>query len=274
MAKDSSYFVADFNDGYSLRNTLEYLKNTNSSGVLKFFPDKIVYEQSDKTKVIVNKIEINTSDLAHYEFYSENNLISIGLNISDVLSVTKTIGKKDGVRFYKLKDEQYLYIQIISQSSNAVEKDNVSIIKPQQINLLPFEEPEYERSERTPNAAILSSKFSKLCKALSALKCETITVIGYPEGITFASISQGVLIGRIEKIGNVDDEPIDSCIENMKRPLIKIRCSTMKSLGKIGNLCTTGMVKMFIEHGKPLKLISKIGNYGTLKSFIYSYDKK
>jgi len=268
-----SSFVADFNEGYFLRNMFEYLKNTNSSGIFVFKEDTITYEQSEQSKTIVNEFEINTSDLVRYEFNSVAP-IRIGLNLHDVLSITKTVGKKDGLRFYKLAKDPFLYIQIISQNNtNTIEKDNFSVIKPQNIKPLTFSPPEYSRTEKNPNVTLVNTRFIKLCKALSSLKCDTITAIGYPEGITLISMSQGILVGRIEKIGVVEDEPIENFEKLPNNPIVKMRYSTMKFLGRIGNLCSSGTIKIFMEKDKPMKLITKIGNYGVIRVYIYSFKE-
>ena len=163
----NSSFVAEFSEGYTFRNMIEYLRVTNTKGNFRFSRDLIYYEQIDADNTIVNQIEIQTCELTHYEISTNKEEIIIGINISDMRSITKTIGKKDSVRIFKHANDPLLYIQIINQSSRSTNRQNVSIVRPQHVDLVTYEIPDYHNGEKAPNCTIPTADFAKTCTSMS-----------------------------------------------------------------------------------------------------------
>ena len=300
LTDPSASFVAEFTDGYAFRNMIEYLRATNSKGNFRFSNDIIYYEQADPNLITVNQIEINTCDLSNYEFYSNVPELIVGVNISDMRAITKTIGKKDSIRLYKNSNDPILYIQIISGNTRSGSRTNISIVRPQQVEVINYNFPEYKRNERFPNCTVSSTDFAKMCTSMSSLKCNTVTVHGYPKGVVFEGLTEGSMSGRIEQFGSPDgftsSQSMDSSIPNRKlnnitipngpKPRliiknnnpeeqvnIKIKMSLIKSLAKLNNLSNHGMIKLYMEQDNPLKIMCQIGNYGTLRVYIRSDDE-
>jgi hypothetical protein len=267
-------FSAIFTEGYILRNLIEYLKNTNQSGTFFFSEEKITYRQSEVNKKVVNKVEIRCSDLYSYKFNS-NSEISIGVNLQDIVPFLKQIGKKDAIKIFQKSDEPtFLYFQNITNLNltNANEQ-NISLIRLQCFNILEFNEPEYSRDEMYPNIVINNQNFTKIWRTFSSMKCENVSIIGKRDGIMLITISKGQFFGRIEKIGNINEDFIDpkNAENHPDYTVITINNQTVKNLSKIGNLShAQSFTKLFVEKGKPLKIVSNIGTFGKLTVFLYS----
>ena len=295
-------FVADFTDGYSFRNMIEYLRTTNSNGNFRFRSEVIYYEQDDASHIIVNQIEINNCELSLYEFNSKASDIVLGVNISDMRAITKTIGKKDSLRIYKLAGDPLLYIQIIGNNSRGTGRQNISVVRPHKVEVVEYKIPEYKRSERYPNCTISSTDFAKMCTSMSSLKCNYVTVYGLPKGVSFEGLTDGAMFGRIERFGSQDYSPNIHSMDSSSSPLrlnninvpntpkprlvikqttplpedqikIKIKMGLIKALAKLNNLTNHGMIKIYMEPDNPLKIICQIGNYGTLRIYIRSDDE-
>lgn len=350
LTDPKSTFVAEFSDGYSFRNMIEYLRATNTKGNFFFSKDLIRYEQADASVTLLNQIEIQTCELTLYEFQSKTNEIIIGVNFNDMRAITKTIGKKDSVRLYKVEDNPSLHIQIINRDTRAAGRTNVSIVRHQQMDVIVYGFPEYKRDEKHPNCTVPTSDFTKMCTAMSSVKCSYVSVYGLPHGVVFKGMLEGSTFGRIERFGNhngytpqenyqnrggdslgglyrsgsFDIDNIQSRssgdysshfhdpssyvlnIDNIILPSgpkpklilknnsdstsklsikessdhisedesvkVKIKMYTIKSLAKLNNLSTMGIIKMYMENSNPLKLVCKIGTYGTLRIYIESAD--
>lgn len=299
----TSSFVAEFSDGYSFRNMIEYLRVTNTKGNFIFSREVIRYEQADATMTTLNQIEIETCELTQYEFNSRTSEIIMGVNIGDMRAITKTIGKKDSIRLYKTSNDSLLYIQIICHSTRGT-RTNVSIVRPIAVDLVEYEFPGYKRTEKYPNCTVPTAEFAKMCTAMSSVKCNYVTVYGLPKGAIFEGLVEGSIFGRIERFGNHDgfttstvqsDQSSDNpdlkvkvnniTVPSAPRPKLVIKTpnteqqvkiivkmSTIKALAKLNNLSLMGTVKIYMEPKNPLKLVCKIGTYGTLRVFIRSDD--
>lgn len=289
---NNSSFQAIIGDGYSFRNMIEFLKVTSARGNFVISHDKIAYEQSDisTNTYIINQVVINTSELTKYEFDSKEQFF-IGVNIEDIRTVSKTIGKKDSIKLYKVFSDPFLYIQIISNNSRGTDRENMNVIRPQSNDVYQFKCVQYSNDERNPNCKIMASEFAKVCTSMSSLKCDYVTIYGLPCGIVFQGGTPGRTSERIEKFGVVDGFIPSSCdsisidqleIPSCPRPKlnikydksnvqpvkIKVKISIIKSLSKLNNLSTNGTIKLFIEQDKPLKILCPIGNYGILRTYI------
>ena len=301
----SSSFVAEFSEGYTFRNMIEYLRVTNTKGNFRFSRDWIYYEQVDADNTILNQIEIQTCELSHYEIQTQNEEIIIGINISDMRSITKTIGKKDSVRLFKHANDPFLHIQIISQSSRNVNRQNVSIVRQQHVDLFEYEIPEYQNDEKYPNCTIPTQDFAKTCTSMSSVKCSYVTIYGLPKGLILEGFQEGSMFGRREQFGNCEGyvTSVQSSIPSstspsstsspirpdlrlnvptgpkprlvLKTPLVKIKAkmTIIKALAKLNNLSAMGTLKVYAEKGtEAVKFVSKIGGYGILRSYTRSFD--
>lgn len=269
-------FSANFADGYIFRNLIEYLKNTNQSGIFLFSKERILYKQSNAISKIVNKIEIRCEDLVSYEYNSSEEQIPVSVNFVDILTILRNTGKKDSIKIFQRTDEpSILYFQSKSHTSIDGESsnENISMIRLQYLNPLEFDESANEIEEKNPNVVIQNSMFNKVFKTFSSMKCDSISIIGKNKGIMLISISKGEIFGRIEKIGEISEDigNIEKLESDPDYSVIKVSCSTMKSLCKIGNLGS--IIKIYMEKNKPLKIVTNIGSFGNLKSYVITENQ-
>lgn len=326
---ESGSFVVEFNDGYSFRNLIEYLKITNIKGNLCFSKNAIRYQQQDNNNITFNDIEINTFELPFYQFNSQSEEIIVGINITDLRAITRTIGKKDSVRLFKEADEPSLYIQIISSNNQG---GGLNMIRTQQIEVRKYKFDHYCKSEDNPTCTIAISNFTRMCASMTAVKPTVVTMYGFEHGLIMGGRVKGDILGKIEKFGITDedidimnfplynklnnsrgneshmsngeqmktisynqgngggggtipkpklvvtsansDENMDDTEESPSYPiLIQIRSNIIKALAKLNNLSPNSTIKFYIEQNKPLKMVCKIGYYGTLRIYIKSDDE-
>jgi len=277
---NSPVIFAEFSDAYSLRNLIEYLKSTNVHGDFIFSKDKIIYAMSDADRTILNEIVILGCNLPYYIYNSPSEYVVVGMTISNLRKITKSIGKKDSVRLYMLPNDPLLYIQIMSMNTKALSRSNINIIKPQQAK----ENVEYDtmdlqytRGEDNPNCTVPIVDFCRMCTAMNSIQCTHVTIRGLPRGAIFEGIMEGGLTGRIDRFGicegytsskssNTDGGSLpdlsvlmeDLQVDKIKMPTtgktpklviqsneaienrIRVKISTIKALSKINNLSTAG----------------------------------
>ena len=291
--KTGYLFYAEFSDGYSFRNLIEYLKSTNTNGNFIFHKDGISYSQHNNSNSLLNFIEIRSCDLPVYVYRSTEDSIRVGINLSNLRSITKSVGKKDSIRIYMVYNNPLLHISISSPNTKELNRNNISVIRPQKLEVVEYEINAYQREETSPNCTTPAFDFNKMCSAMNALKCSHILVYGDDTSIVFKGMFDGDLVGRTDTFGIIkkkeDQLPqlheisefgkiiTQAYPENIPNTIsksaitqhnIKIDVSTIKALGKLNNLSPNGTIKMYMEEGLPFKMISNIGSYGKLTIYL------
>lgn len=259
----SSIFTLVFLDGYSFRHMFDYLKSCESTCDVVMSADYIRISQCELSQAMLNIIEINVADLLEYYFYAVTPEITFRINIADINGIAKSIGKKEGLRIYKLENSNELRFQISNQSnfSTHLSINDFGTIKVQEVlGGIVYTEPTYIRTERDANVKVQTARFTKICKSISQVKSTNIRVIIYEEGIKFESKSDGDITAITDQIGICNNELM----------VFVINSSLFKNLNKISNLVNNNnsIVKFYIEENKPLKLIVPISMYGRLKVYL------
>lgn len=279
---DPLLFLAEFSDGYSFRNLIDYLKGTNTQGNFCFGKDVIYYAQTNASNTLMNCLCINTSDLTCYEYNSSLDAEVIGVNLATLKLITKSITPKDGLKLYKRQKDPHLFVQILNGSGLAT-RESVNMILPIAIESTQYDPDDENSDTDQPNCTIASFPFSKSLAALTAMKCSSVTIRGFPKGIILEGMMPGGVLGKAEKFGKCDS--IDVSIpknSNLPRLVIrspdeiriKISAITAKSLAKLGALQaqSKGVVKFYVEKDKPIKVMTRIGVYGVL--WVYLRDSE
>jgi hypothetical protein len=293
---DNVVIFAEFSDGYTLRNMIEYLKSTNVHGNFYFTREKILYSRADANNTVLNDISILGCNLTYYIYNSNEPHIPVGVTISNLRKITKSIGKKDSVRLFMRYGDPHLYIQILSVNAKALSRSNVNMIKPQAIEQEIYDVDGYARSEENPNCTIPVMDFCRMCAAMNSIQCSYVIIRGRPRGAIFEGIIDSGLMSRRDEFGICkksvgstipDLAPLmeDLSMDKIKVPTkipkivplndveedeeddvqIRVKISTIKALSKINNLSTAaGIVKLYLERDLPAKLICNIGTYGKL----------
>jgi hypothetical protein len=300
-------FYAEFSDGYTFRNLIEYIRLTNFDGVIRCYKNKIKYEQSNDDETILNKFEIFTYQLTDYQISSRTNEVIIPINMVKFRNVTKNVGKKDRCSIYKASNETTLFVQIFNANSQTNgEASGLFPIETQDIPYNEYDDIKYDREKDQPNCTVYQAEFSKMCASMISVKSSYVTAHGTEKGIIFKGIKSDGTNAYIKDFGKVRPDQdkkmhfrlraIDKSlanfgpIENMtiktsNIPAPKLRIgefgeiqrfsismTTMKGLAKLNNLSPMGTLKFYVEPGKPLRIICSIGGYGELTVYIRSYD--
>lgn len=272
---------AEFADGHSFRNLIEYLKSTNTEGNFVFSADQITYSKADATNTVLNDVVIWTSKLSNYQFRSPEPIM-VGVNNANLRAITKSIGRKDSVQLAMYQNDIRLYLQIIGANAKPSSQDNINIITPRRVTEDSYYIREYTRNEGNPNCSVLSTNFCKMCAAMNSIKCTYVTIIGLYKEMVFKGMMEGDIIGRVQKF--VNDESLATSqnskkkgprliIQNEEPVTIRTRIATIKALSKINNLSNpSGMIKMYLEPDRPLKLVSNVGNYGQITIYLRDID--
>jgi hypothetical protein len=297
---DKILVLLEITDGYSFRNTIDYIRYSNSEGNFIFSKDKVSYKQHDGTGFIMNILTLHTYYFAKYIFNSkEDEDILAGVLLAELQSNTKNIGKKDGVRLYLKKDDPHIYIQILS--TNKGSRNNISFVRTKEIEYYDYLLPDFERSIKQPNANAVLNDFAKTCKNMAAIKCDYVIFQGYSKGVMMSAYLEGQLVGKGEKFGDCDNFPTHSGLypdirsvinlteipentstgaiagskkvkllirPNENIPTIRISSSAMTALSKTNNTSQNGIILMLFEDKKPARFIFPIGYYGELTVLI------
>lgn len=307
MIDPAGSFYAEFSDGYTFRNLIEYVRLTNFEGVIRCYSDKIVYEQSNEDGTILNKFEIYTYQLTDYQISSRTNEVIVSVNMVKFRNVTKNVGKKDRCSIYKAPNDTTLYVQIFNANSQSNgEPSGLFPIETHDVVYNEYQDMHYDREENQPNCTVYQAEFAKMCASMISVKSSYITAHGMEKGIIFKGIKSDGTNAYIKDFGKVrqeQDKKIHAKLRNIDKsiasigpienmtiktsnvPAPKLRIgefgeiqrfsismTTIKGLAKLNNLSPMGTIKFYIEKGKPLRLICSIGCYGKLIVYIRSYD--
>ena len=301
----SASFYVEFSHGYAFRNLIEYLRLTNCTGTFIFKPDAITYQQSNGAYTLLNDLTIDTCELTKYEMQSKTGQIFVTVNLSELRSYTRTIGKKDRATLSKMPNDPHLYLQVFSPSSTSTDnKPNLCAIPTLTPNVTKYTFADYKRSRRNPNCTVEQAEFAKMCTTIGSIKCSHVAVHGFENGALFKGISSSGTSVSFKEFGSRHDKGRDGLTERLasisntingkgnkvniiqsNRPMPKLSLGevgeidhvnmpdkTIKNLAKLNNLSATGTIKIYIEPGLPLRLMCNVGTYGKLTVHIKSDD--
>lgn len=279
-------FSADIIDGYSFRNTIEYLKTTNKKANFIFTKDNIFYAQDNANHTVLNVMILYGSELSSYMYRSPKETEVVGMDISSLRTITKPIGKKDSVRLFRLVGSQLFFIQIISQNNRSSNRTNLNVVRPTVLPLQNYKMPQFTRDENNPNCKVPAAELAKTCNAINSIKCTHAWIRGFPQGLRIRGIIGNNIVGRSDSFGNTTEtvpnqgEPDPSSAQGVKVDLsslgdnvmvrpqqglvmpgkrlvirsavpirgdTKVAVGTIKALAKLNNLCTNGIVKFHIN---------------------------
>ena len=288
---DASFF-ATFVDGSSFRNMIEYIRLPNIEGVFRFTKHNILYEQGDSDNNILNVVDLTTYELTEYSFSSKTDEVVVGISLADLRNITRNVGKKDHIDLYKLSTEpKNLYIQIRSQSEKGSES-NLYLLPITCTSYTMYRMPDYMRGERDPTCTIYQSDFSKLCKSLNTIKCSHAVVHGFAKGMIVKGFLNTGVIGSVKEFGKCNNNPTQTNLKSIvphgvtniirsNRPpprlhigeigeieRFKIDINILKYLIKLNALSPTGTIKIHIEKGLPLKMVTNIGTFGKISVYL------
>ena len=301
-----SSVVAEFRHGFSLKIVIEYLRMTNWQGTFIFRKDKIIYQQMNPKKTVLNSLVINTHELTQYKLQSTTGEVIMKVNLADLRQRTRSILKKDKVVISKVPYDTNMYLAIYSQNTSSMgEHPNHHIIPTLPPEYSKYKRPTYERGKKRPNCTVDQGDFAKLCSSFTAVKCSYVIVHGFENGVLFRGMSPTHEEYNVKEFGNCTEalatvtkpdplvvpsgqafigQAFTEPVIKIRRPKqktaklvmaepgelesIKISIDIIKGLAKLNNLSTSGTIKMYMEPKKPLCLACNIGTYGELSVYI------
>lgn len=276
--------TACFTEAYSFRNCVDYLRHACTTGNLIFTPKNISFSRSDANGTVLSQLEIRISDITKYKYDAcdENEQVleefAVGFNVSELAKATKSVGKKDGMYLYIPSGSNNIHIQTIGTSKGGGRSSVSYVPTLPDVQETIYDPIEYIRSEDEPNVRIPASDFARTCNSMATNKCQYVRIIGYPEGIIFKGMMAGHTVSQIDRYGICEtrDTPPASNTSRIKVitpseeiAVINVRTVPLiKAMAKFSNLTSSGIIKIYIEKDKPLKIISCVGNYGKLTVYL------
>lgn len=285
-------FLMYIMDGYSFRNTIGIVKNETDYATMVLSKDLIEISFINSSKYAVHKILLHPKEFIIYRYNIKDqngNLMKeypIAFETNELFNTTKGIGKKDGIRLYWIEGDNKINVQQIKTSSKDPGRIDALFVKILNMEYVRYEIGPYNNE---PNVKIQSRDFAEICNQANILKCTYLELTCDKNGITFKGILPDQNIGLVnyfvanpkeetKKASNMNE--IDNllnarayarnvCSVNLniiKEDLITVRIPivTIKALSKIHNISPQGTyLKFYFSKGKPLKIESLIGTYGT-----------
>lgn len=294
--------MVDLNQGYTFRSVIDTVQAINMEGNFIFTKDRIFYCETDADSVITVHMVILTDELPYYVYKAQSEYIMFGLTLKYLKSATQSTWKKDGLRMHMFANDPCLYIQIVSGSARHSSNQDYYQIMFKNIVKPAMKLEEYQRRDNDPNCTVPLGEFATMCANINRMSATTVTITGYAKGVRFEAESPGAITRRSFSYGfcppdkvtfNNYSAPISNLNEFLKRltvspngnnqnndqqlvPLVNdtpvrivINAAVMKKLAKITNISTPfSAVKIYMEHNKPVKIVSHIGNYGYMTLYL------
>lgn len=296
-------------DGYTMRNLIDYLKNTNTTGSFLFRPDSVTYTEKNADHTLLNSVVIwpnkltresrdssdsdndikkqRSSEINYYYGTSEP-FVQASLKLADLRRFTRFINRKNGMRLYMRTEENGLYLHIQPIIKNKRDTEPVTDDKLKLLNDIEaydaLETDEYIRKEDNPNCEIEVEDFCKMCNKMQSLETKHIVVKGYTRGVQFECQSAGIA-ATSSNFGICDANVIDIkktsgnkklIIRSTKAeetPQFKIKKDIFKALSKINNLTPAdGMVRIYIEPNAAMRITCQIGCFGKLTIYLEDFE--
>lgn len=281
---DNNSFSVEFNDGPAIKSLFEFLRLSSNKGNFKFSKNKIEYAKMDQRKKLLNFIEIDAEKIDFYEFRSSScEQLIVGINLSDLRIFTKPIKKGQGIKIEKKENDSELYVSVFPTGNNSSRKATFGTISPCDEEDENYEVIEYSRDEKKPNFIVSPADFVEACSGMTSLKCNDIHIKSKFRGAFFESGGDRATVTKSIPLGNPYQRPNSPSTSPNKNtnPIhetsLRIKATTIKTLGKLGNnnlgaQKDDSVLKIFMEVGKPMKIITQIGKYGFLKTYVFDED--
>ena len=256
-------FRAKSTEAYCIKILAELLANNLKSGCFEIDEDGMKLTMMDNHRKILIDLSLNSINFSIYKFNNPEKLF-IGLNLSHLHKTLKSLKKKDVIEFFITSEEPTdLNIQVIPKDNARV---TTSVMKIQNIQTLDISIPEgYGKP-----IIISSGEYSKMLKDLGSLgnniKGNIIKILSKNRQIEFSCNSAGILKRKV-RFGEIDEDIKDELSESKDECYNEEFPSDLLSkITKLAGLST--QIQVYI--GKPLLLVSNIGNLGKISVYVKS----
>jgi hypothetical protein len=279
-------FMANFTDGYSLRNTICMIKNEADEITLLISSSNIMITFKNKGNYGIHDIFIKKEELLEYSYnikdYQEYPLT---INATEWFNATKSVARKDGLKIYWMEGQDKLSIQTVKWSKEPG-RANVAYINiiHKEFQKIDFFNQYSEGSE--PTIKIQNREFTEICTQASTLKCHYLEISGCNRYIQFKGILPDGTEGMSNRLANhAQEDGVPGPKVNIGKGhvelnvvnhddviVIKIPSTTIKTLSKLHTISPVGtLLKFSFAPKKPMKIESKIGSYGIYNIYLRDY---
>lgn len=273
---------AHITEGYTIRSLIEFLYGTLVDGYIIFDEKGMYLVKGDYENHVINRVRIEDEWLPYY-FCNSKEPIKFGLTISNLRTITQSIGKKNGIIFVIYVKSKSLYIQYVGENEGNNEND-MGNLKPQRIKgaVFDLEKDEYP-STRVCTAKI--SGFTAMCSYFLRSNMSFARAKIHPSGVTFTVVSTGKITGKKKSFGIIpkerkkyddsDDENSDDENEEDEN-IYYIQKEVVKAMTKLNSLTTAnGTFQVYWEANKPYLMFKfPIGVMGKLEIFVRTAEKE
>lgn len=254
-------FKAKTREGYNLKIFAELLQNNIKTGCFQIDERGMRLRMMDNHRTILIDTELDAECFSVYK-YKANEKMNIGINLTHLHKMLKTVKKRDSVQFF-IDDSSPtdLGIKVIPKENNRV---TTSFIKIQNIQNLDIDLPDgYHKPVIVP-----SGEFQKMCKGLTHISNVTrITSKGFL--IRFSSDAGGVM-KRFTEFGETEDSDSDTEDKGDENPDYGEDFDT-EQLTKITKLAgLSGTMQIYAKSGNPLLFRTTIGTLGKISVYLKS----
>ncbi len=256
-------FNCQTTEAYFIKVLVELLASnlkTACLGLSKTGINMCMYDNPKKTLITMELNDKNFNEFK-YDFKEENTCI--GINLSYLHKILRSIKKKDELRIFISKDNLLeLQIETISKDGNNTNQYNGSTIRIQDIQKfftpLPIG---YERP-----IIVQSTKFQKMIKDLVSIGSSSITLTTHSHHINFTANAEGIL-SRTVSFGNISKS-------NEKTDNIFVSTFSTDQLTRMIKIsCLSQNIKIYPGTDlRPIMFETNIGTLGTISIYIKSHE--
>jgi hypothetical protein len=285
-------------DGYSFRNMLGIVKHEIETTTMVLSKHAIEISFQNISKSAVHCITLNPSEFTTYEYNMRDQNgdeipeYPIAFDTKEFFNTTKGIGRRDGIRIYLFQGDTKLNIQQIKAGAKDPGRTGALFVKIITMEHRRYEIPTYPQE---PNIKVSAKDFADICGQLPGLTCSHLQIIGRESGVTFKGLRPNKSVASLNNFSSAkqkqqtpaasmsSNQYLDAVLDTVqnshsdKRSNVNLSIinpdeilsvciskKTVKALSKIHNISPIGtLLKFTFVEGKPTKIESPIGIYGT-----------
>jgi len=278
---DKTLVLAEFNEGYSFRQMVEFLNSSLEDAVFHFTKNKIFVHRTNSTDSIYIKLDIDAESIGNYEYNTNEPEIKFGIDFSKLKTLTSNLSKSDRIRLYIMpNDPENLIYQRIDNTGpqNKTSIRNKKIDKDDEVEVADY--------EQRPNCTVLPTDLTDMHKNFNTMKCKNVSMVGFPQGVLFESKTGSEIMRSQRLFGNCllnfDEKPFFNPNSSLQNKLdmeindalqlikIDIPIGTLKSLSK-KNFGSNYPISLFFKENESVKLVARLGKitqFGSITTYI------
>jgi proliferating cell nuclear antigen len=255
--KEVCMFKARTNEGYLFKVLTELLQNNIKTACFVLNDEGIMLRMTDNLKKTLIDINIESHNFQIYKYkYTSNKMI--GLNLSHLYKMLKSVKKKDTVELFIIDDnDNNLGIKIIPKDNTRITTSYVKIQNIQNINInIPFK---YNKPVIIP-----SSDYQKMIKDMISIG-QIIKIQSVGDIIKFICIADGIYSREVEFGTNDDDD------EKFEKTTQEFYSDQLYKLIKLSGLGPK--LYIHISPTNPLLIKCHIGSLGFINIYLKNIEQ-